>query len=183
MPPAVPIAAKIGIGLIGAKAARDSIRTQPTSSPSSDLQAELAARLFEQTDPIRQGLVDRSTAFLEGGLGSSPTYQGYRADLENQYTGARERIIGSLPKGGGLTSALAELEASRARDLTQGGAAINEAELGRALQLGTGTTFPALSSLGQSGSVEAMLAQADAARQASVLGALGTGVGAYLGSK
>ena len=104
---ALPLAAKVGIGIGGAllsKKAND--LAQPVASPTADLQAQLAQKLFQQTDPLRTGLIDRSQNFLENGVGFSPQYAAYKSALEPQYMQAKDAIIGSTPAGGSSRAAL-----------------------------------------------------------------------------
>ena len=179
---ALPLAAKIGIGVGGALLSSHSSKTP--SSPAADLQARIASQLFNQTDPLRQGLIGRSTDFINGGgIDNSPTYSALKAQAEPLYNQARENIISSTPAGGGLTAALAGLEGDRARALTEARGTVNESELARAMALATGSTGATMSGLGSAGSIQAALAEAQANRESGMLGALGTGVGAYLGSK
>lgn len=185
MPPAAIAGASLVSTLASKKKSSSSL---PVGTPAAyDVQADLAKQLFDQTSPIRQGLIDRSSAFLNGGLDASPQFSALKANIEPQYNIARDNIIGDTPSGGALTSALTNLEAARAHDLTQGASDVYNSELARAMNLATGGTGESLSALGNAGSIQAQLAAAEAARKAqqnsAALGAIGTGVGGWLGSK
>jgi hypothetical protein len=151
---------------------------------------QLAARLMEQSDPLRQMLMDRSAGYLQNGVGSSPQFSAFKAAAEPQFAQARQNIIGDSAPGGGLTSALAGLQANKARMLTEARGGIDQQELGLAERLATGGTGQAVSGLGaagnlsnQSAAIQAQIKQADSAQDAAVLSALGQGAGAYFGSK
>ena len=154
-------------------------------NPAGLLQAQLAEQLFEQTDPLRQNLIGRSQNFLAGDLDvtQSPIYGALKSGVEDQYSVARDSVIGNTPTGGGLTAALAWLEGNRADALARGTGQIAESELGRALTLGTGTTGQSLGALGNSGALQAMNLQGAQNREAAIFSALGSGAGAYLGGK
>lgn len=149
------------------------------------MQAELAQRLVSQTDPLREALLQRSQGFLDGGsdVTSTPMFQAFKGVTESQFQNARNNVIGATPTGGPLVQALTNLEGNRAMALGQGAGALEEAEIARAMSLATGTTGQAMSGLGQAGSIQAMLAQSNADRDAGLYGALGTGLGAWMGSK
>lgn len=189
MPPAaaaaIPLAAKIGIGVGGALLAKKAGSSGPESNPAADMQAQIARELFQQTDPLRRALIGRSQDFVGGGFDvtQTPSYALLKNQVESQYGNARDNIVANTPGGGPLIAALTQNEGSRADALTLGTAGLYEDELNRALGLATGATGPAVGGLGQAASVQAMLAQSAAQRQAGLMGALGTGVGAYLGSK
>src|SRR5690606_1501115 len=155
------------------------------SNAAADAQAMIAQQLFEETSPVRTSLIDASTDFLEGGGPglSSPIFGALRSNIEDQFGVARDQIIADTPQGGALIAALAELDANRANALTQARGQATESELARAMTLATGSTGQAVSGLGQAGAIQAQIAQANADRQAGLFGALGTGLGAYLGSK
>lgn len=182
-------------------------------SPAAAEQAQLARRLFAETDPLRRALSARFEDFLgtgevEGpvaervrGLSTDPIRRALKSGVESQFGNAREQIIEDTPAGGALVQALAELEAGKARTLSAGEGAIAEEDFGRnlaiqglersafdreltgALGLATGQTGSAISGLGQAGGIQAALAQAEADREAGIYGALGTGIGTAVGLK
>jgi hypothetical protein len=155
------------------------------SGGAADAQLQLARMLAEQTDPLRRQLIDRSGAFLSGDLDvtQSPMFGAFKNQTETQFNNARNNIIGDTAAGGQLTAALTDLNARRSTALGQGAGQIADAELARAMGLATGQTGQAMSGLGQAANMQAMTAQAEADREAGVLGALGAGAGAYFGSK
>ena len=155
----------------------------PTQNPSS-LQ-DIALSLFNQTDPLRQLLIGNSTNFLNGNMDvtGTPMYRALKSGTENQYSQARNSIIADSPAGGPLQKMLADLENSRAQTLAQGQGQIAQDELNRAMGLATGSTNTATNALGQASSIQQLQANADAQRSAGLYGAIGSGLGAYLGSK
>ena len=53
-------------------------------------------------------------------------YRGARPGYEDQYQIARQNVLGSMPRGGGLTDALASVELGRARDISGLGAQMEQ---------------------------------------------------------
>lgn len=96
----------------------------PTIDPVNASDAELllsqiAAQMFNQTQPSRDSW-NEIFAQVQGG-GYDPTtnaaYAPAREALEAQYGGARENVLASMPSGGALDSALANVETGRAREV------------------------------------------------------------------
>lgn len=168
----------LGSGLMGKSG-------DSSSGNAASIQADIAQRLLQQTDPLRAALINRSTQFVGGGMdvSASPVFRALKGQTEAQFANARNNIIGGTPAGGQLVSALTDLEGTRARALGEGAGAVADSEMSRAFGLATGQTGQAVSGLGQAASLQAMLAQSEADREAGMLGALGAGAGAYFGSK
>lgn len=147
-------------------------------------QTDLARMLVEQSDPLRTGLIDRSTEFIAGGdVMSSPQFLAFKDATGDQFSRARENVISSTPAGGALTSALTNLEGQKASALTQGAGSIYEGELSRALALGTGITGMGQSGLDAAAQTQAARAASEAQQNAAKYGALGAGAGGFLGGK
>jgi len=155
------------------------------SNPAADAQARIAQQLFDQTDPLRKSLIGRSTDFMSGGSNvmETPSFMAYKESADRNFGRAKDNAIARLPGGGALSEALVGLEGDRASTLTQGAGAIYGDELSRALSLGTGSTGQSLNSLGQAGAIQAQMAAAAAQESAGKSGALGTGIGSYMGMK
>lgn len=177
-----PITAAAGGAMIGGALLGGGKKAK---SPAADMQAQLAQMLFQQTDPVRRQLIDRSGEFLDGGMDvrQSPTYDALKLSADSNFNQAKDNVIARLAPGGGLVDALADLEFQRANTLTQGGANIYENELSRAMALGTGLTGTSMGALGQAGNVQAGLAAANAQQSAGKSEGLGQGVGYILGAK
>jgi hypothetical protein len=101
--------------------------------------------------------------------------------IESQYGNARTNIIGDTPAGGALTSALVDLERGRAGSLTQGAGTVAGIEADQAMALATGQTGTAVGAAGSAAAAQAQRAQAAAEQEAGLYGALGGGLGAFLG--
>jgi hypothetical protein len=155
------------------------------SNAAIDAQAQMAQQLFKQTDPIRKSLFSRSEDFLSGGadVTATPAYGALKLSSDQNFNQAKDNIIARTASGGGLTDALTDLEGARAGAMTQGAGALYGDELSRAIALGTGVTSQSLNSLGQAGYAQSQMAAAAAQQNAGKAGALGQGVGAWLGSK
>lgn len=170
--------------VVGAAALGGGRKKKRNAANFGDIQGQLAQRLFEQTDPLRQMLLDRSSGFLASGDPTqSPVYKNLQLTAGRTFNRAKDNAIARFAPGGALMEALTGLEGDRAQFLSQGAADIYESELDRALALGTGATGQSLGALGQAGQIQALRAQANADRDAGKAGGLGAGIGAILGAK
>ena len=149
-----------------------------------DIQGQLAEKLFNQTDPLRQMLLNRSTNFLSSGdPRETPIYKNLQLTAGQGFNRAKDNTIARFAPGGALMEALTGLEGDRAQFLSQGASDIYSSEIDRALALGTGVTGQSLNALGQAGQLQAARAQANADRDAGKAGGIGAGLGALMGSK
>ena len=163
---------------------KDSGASNTGANEAAEASAEIARQLFGESAPLREGVLGRSTDFIQNGdVYASPQYGALKSNTEAQYGRARDNIIGSSPAGGALSANLGNLEAARVSDLTQGTAALTDNELARAYGLSTGNTSGALQGYGTAGGIQANLANSQAQQNAGKAGALGAGAGSYFGSK
>lgn len=148
-------------------------------------QKKIAVGLFQDTDPIRQALFDRSGDFLSGGMDvrESPSYEALKLATDSSFNQAKDNTIARFAPGGGLIDAITGLEADRAQTMASGAAQLNEQELARAMSLGTGMSQQSLAGLGQAGNVQAQIAQSNAAVTAAGKQAIGSAAGSFLGGK
>lgn len=85
--------------------------------------AKIANALFEESTPLRQDLTSQYEDFAAGNYnpeelpGYAPLYSTSRAGMEDQYNVAKENVISNTASGGALTSALSDLETSRAQEV------------------------------------------------------------------
>lgn len=114
---------------------------------------------------------------------TSPLYGAMKSAVEKQFSRARQNVLASTPRGGGLTSALANLEGARAGTLATGTGDLFEREMARAFALGTGQTPVALSGLGSAAGSLASIGAAQQAQQAQALQGIGVGVGSTIARK
>lgn len=149
------------------------------------MQMQFAEQLFRDTNPIRQGLFDRSEQFLGGGMDvrETPSYEALKLATDTGFNQAKDNTIARFAPGGGLIDAMTQLEGDRAGTLTEGAANIYGSELDRATGLATGTTNQVSSLIGGASNTQAMLAQANAQTTAAGKGALGSAAGGYFGGK
>lgn len=159
--------------------------SKPKESQASKTQARLAELMFNQTQPIRTALYDRSGEFLSGGADvmDTPAYLAFKSSSDRNFNKAKDNVVSRVAPGGALVSALAGLEGDRASTLTEGAGQLYDAELNRALQLGTGASGQSLGSLGQAGANQAQVAMAQGTAKGGMAEGLGSGVGAMLGGK
>lgn len=159
-----------------------------SSNPGADALNKYGLEYIQQTAPLRQNLADRSNAFLTGGLDvtQSPMYAALKGATEQQYTLAKNNIIGRTPVGGALTSALADADLQKANLMTQGIGSLAQDELGRASSLATGGLQLGGQGLSQSGAIQAELAKARAQERSAVISGKGQawgGAGSAMGGK
>lgn len=174
----------VGVGAGTAVGGAASGKKASKGNSASKTQAQIASQLFQQTDPLRRGLIARSGQFLTGGdVRETPAYGALKHAADSGFNNAKDNIIARTAPGGALTGALTNLEGQRAGALTQGAGALYGDEVSRAMTLATGTTGQSLNSLGQAGAIQAQMAAASAEQNAGKMSALGTGAGAYMGNK
>jgi len=217
----------VAVGAGTAIAGSSGKKASKNASKAANMQADIANRLFQETDPLRAALIGRSANFLGAPMGASPslganpstatlkngiqvplpqqagaaspavagapgsgfdvtstpTFADYKNVADRSFARAKDNAIATLPSGGGLTSALVNLEGQRADNLTQGAGNIYDAELARAMTLATGQTGVAMGGLGQAANAQALAPNAASQQSAAKSGALGTGLGAYMGQK
>jgi len=146
---------------------------------------KIAKRLWSQTNPARESILDRGTEFLRGGFdpASSPVWDPTKQVLESQYQNARQNAIANMPTGGALQDVLANIEMGRANQIGQLGADISMDEYNKIYGAAMGAPQTTLSGL-------AGVASSQAAEQAALtggifgaLGGIGSGVGEILGGK
>jgi hypothetical protein len=142
-------------------------------------QTNLAERLVNQTDPLRQELTNQSTDFLRGDfdVSSLPQYSAAKNTIEQQFNRAKDNIIAGTPEGGGLTDALIDVEGARAGSLVNVEGALGETETNRALQLATGGAAQGSAGFGQAGQTAAQLALAESQQNAGKAAGLGSAAG------
>lgn len=156
----------------------------PAPNPSADALAKIATETYQQTQPIRTGLIDRSNAFLSGDLDvtNTPMFLGMKNAADSQFARARDNTIARTAPGGSLSSALADLEFGRANTLTQGAGQIAGDEISRAFGLATGSVPNSTSGLGQAANIQQQSIAAQQAQQAAGKQAAGQGAGILLAS-
>lgn len=146
----------------------------------ASLQGDIAKQLFTETTPLRGQSLAQLFQYLQTGVlppallqGLDKAYATGRTGLEDQYSVARENILGRVPsRGGQLNSQLADLEAQRANSvgrlgsdlLTQYELPLRNTLFASATGLPFGQAGQALGNIGQSagtlGQIEARNAQA-----------------------
>lgn len=156
----------------------------PVPNESAEALAEISRQMFQETTPIRQGLIGRSNDFLTGNMdvSSTPQFLSMKNAADVQFGQARDNTIARTANGGGLVDALAGLESDRANFLTQGAGDIAESEMSRAFGLGTGLLPQTTGGLGQAASIQQQQIASQQAQQAAGKQAAGTGAGILLAS-
>lgn len=143
--------------------------------------AAMASELFSQTAPMRESLIGDMTSAAAGTYNpsKSPLFSPRFADVNKQYARARENIMSSTPRGGGLTAALTNLEGNRAGSVAE----VNSGIINDMLSKAYGTAFSSQPMQGLSAAAsglsgrQSMAMQADAAQQAAKKQAQGQIIG------
>jgi hypothetical protein len=134
-----------------------------SADQAAQAQTRLAEQLVSETSPLRRELIGDASGFLRGrDVTGLPEFAAGKSVLEPQFANARESIIANTPEGGGLTSALAQLEGDRARGLTQMTGSLASNEIDRALQLATFGAAQGTAGLGGAAFSQAQRAAAEA---------------------
>lgn len=147
-------------------------------------QTQLAQQLVSETTPLRQNLISDAAGFVSGGrdVTSLPEFAAFKGSAETGFNRARENIIANTPEGGGLTAALAGLEADRAGNQAGFTGALASDEVNRALQLATFGAATGSQGLSSAGFIQAQRAGAEGQANAGKAGGLGTAAGFGIGS-
>lgn len=182
----MPVGAGLAVAGAGtAYSANKSSKAAKNANRTAQQQVDVSQALLDQTDPLRQALIDRSLDLFSnpGGILESPAYLALKDSASRDYGTAKDNIIASLPAGGGIADALADLEANRAGVLTQGAGQLYDNEVSRALGLATGTVPTALNGLGMAGNAQASIAGSLSRETSDKSSGFGQAAGSYLGSK
>ena len=159
--------------------------TPDTSAADASIasQTKLAERLVNQSEPLRQQLFQHSGNFLKGDfdVSSLPQYAAGKSTIEAQTARARDTVIGGTAEGGGLTSALTNLEGARAAGLVGLEGQLADAEQNRALQLGTFGAAQGQTGFSSAGNTAAQMAAAESQQNAGKASGLGSAAGAIGG--
>ena len=152
---------------------------------SSQAAARIAEALYQQTDPLRQGIIERGEQFMAGGFDPTmmPTYDIGKRGIEQQYDVARQNILGNLPEGGRMIDAMAQTEYSRANQLSNLSSAIAQDEYNKLYGLATGAPQTSMSTLANVGASQAAMQAQTAAGKMGALGDIGSGAGIMFGMK
>jgi hypothetical protein len=105
----------------------------------SDLIATITRDYYRQTAPLRESIIKRAGEILSGNYNptESPLFGSMKKVVENVSAGTKENLMGMLPAGGTLESALATNEGNRAENLTDVMANLLQQEYMNAFGLGS----------------------------------------------
>ena len=165
-----------------------------TVNPFEKQLAAMSGEMYKASGPLRDSLYPQMQNVLQGGYDVTqnpqyrPAYTLARGPLESQYNVARENVMGSTPRGGGLTKALTGIEQSRAQQVGSLPSQIGGGILSDLTNKAYGTAFSvpgqAMQGLGSAastfGSRQSAQMQAHAqanAGKSGMFGSLGQGLG------
>lgn len=152
---------------------------------ASNQLAAISQRVLDEAAPLKNALMSRYLNFAESGFDPAqlPQYGSLKNSVDQQYGRARENILSSTPSGGGLISALSNLEGQRAGSLATGLGGLADNEMARALGLATGQQPAALGGLSSAAQSQGNIALAQSQQAAGNAQAIGGALGSYFGSK
>lgn len=151
----------------------------PGASKSEKALSQIALAQWNEAKPFRQEWAPLLMKVLEGNTPASafPAFAPLRTAAEAQYGVAKNNLMGSVPRGGELTSALTNLEANRAQTVGSLGADFLTDLLNKSFGVAYNAPQAAMSGLSSAG---AMAAQRQAA-QLQAQQAKGAGLGQTAG--
>jgi hypothetical protein len=153
-----------------------------SAAQAQEAQSRLAQQLVGETTPLRRGLIGQAEDFLGGGFDVTglPQFGAGKQMIEDQFARAQDAVIAGTPEGGGLTSALVDLNTNRAGGLAQLTGGLAQDEINRALQLATFGTAQGSQGMTQASVIAAQRANAEAQQNAAKASGLGQAAGAGL---
>lgn len=159
-------------------------KNEDPSNPSADMLAKIAGDLYSKTDPLRTSLIGRGNDFLSGNLDvtQSPMFGSLKSAVETQFAKAKGNTIASTPSGGALTSALTNLEGTRANTMAQGIGDLAQGEMDRAYGLATGMLPQTTGGLGAAAGIQAQMIGQQQAQNAAAKQGTGAGLGMLFAS-
>lgn len=141
----------------------------------ADELSKMARNYWEQTKPLRNEVIDRSTDFMQGDLDvtGTPMYAAGKGALEDQYGVAREQALADMPAGGPLQEGLTGLSGDRASSLAGLVSQLAQDEYNKAY--GTAMMSPQTSMGGMAGAggVMSPVLGSQASKQGAAMGAIG----------
>lgn len=156
-------------------------------SPYETQMANIISQEYENTTPMRSMITGDLTNFLNTGAISdslSPVYAAGKSGIEGQYNIGKENLLASVPRGGGMTQGLVDLESNRADSLGNLQGDIATDMYNKAYGYATGTPSQSVSGLSNvSGTYSNRMAAETAANAqqnaaaTSAMGNLGQGLG------
>lgn len=160
-------------------------------SPLEQTLSDISKEMYSTTSGLRTSLLDHYNKVLEGNYdyksdeAYAPLFATAKQGIEDQYGVARQNIMGSTPRGGGLTKALSNIETARASDM--GTVPMNlQSQIANSLfNQATGTAWNApqtsISALGQANNTYGMRMMQQQASAAQGKSGLGQGIGSLAG--
>ncbi len=152
-------------------------------SSAGNLLEQISAQYFNQTDPVRKQLIDRSNKFLTGNLDvtQSPVFGQLKLASDQQFSRARDNVLASMPSGGALSEALVGLEGEKASNMTNAIGSLANEELNRAF--GFVNPQASMSGLGMAGQLQNQTAMDQSQQKGAAKQGVGQGVGMLAATK
>lgn len=148
--------------------------------------SDKVTKIYKEQGPTRNKVYQRTADFMNNNLGytTHPWYQTGKAGVEEQYGIAKDQILANIAAGGGLDSALKDVELSRAKSLTDlmGQIAMDEYNKAYGVAMNAPQVIQGYGTAGQ------ILASGDQARasgqaaQSQLMGQIGSSIGMIAGT-
>jgi hypothetical protein len=158
-------------------------------SDSQKLAEQMAQKMFQETDPFRQGMYNNWNTLMGQGDGmawdvsANPVWAPAKSTIEEQYQNANRNIIANMPTGGGMTSAMTDLESGRAQSLGELTSTIAMDDYNKMYGSAFGAPQTSTSAMTTLAGQEAMANAQEQAGKFGAMGGIGQGLGMYFGSK
>jgi hypothetical protein len=149
------------------------------SADAALAQTKQAQMLLDQTNPLRQGLIQDAGEFLSGDrdVTGLPQFRALKNANEGQFAVAQDNIIANTAEGGGLTAALAANEGARASNQVAFTGDLAQQETDLAAALATGGAVQGGQGLANAGFLQSQNAQAEGAANAGKSSGAGSAAG------
>ena len=141
-------------------------------------QTRFAKEIWNSTRGIRDTLGGQYMDYLKGGdVTATPEFRAATAVADMQARRNEDKILASMPTGGGITEMLAQNDYMRGAQQAQAAGAIADTYSNRALQYGTFGAAQGTQGMGMAGQTAAQLAAAQAQENAGKSAGLGSAAG------
>lgn len=153
------------------------------SGQASGKTFDMAEQYWDETAPVRSGVIDRMAKFVNGGFdpAQSPLYAAQKKAIEEQYGTAMDNLLARLPGGGALNEGITGLEVGRANSLIDALAQIFNQEYTAALDMANASPGTTFQGMGTGGNINAPVIGGQAQKQSANMNAFGNIISSIFG--
>ncbi len=150
-------------------------QAENTQSKAAGKTFDMAEQYWNQTDPVRSGVIDRLAKFVKGGFdpSTSPLFAQQKNSIEQQYGTAKDNLLAALPGGGAINEGVTGLEVGRANSLIDTLAQIFNQEYMASLGMATTSPETAFMGMGTGGDINKGTLDSQSAKQVANMNAFG----------